>query len=411
MINEKLASIHLNGHSVKRLELGHPWIFSNEIETNRSAKGVEAGAVVDVIGFDSRFVGKAYYNPHSLIALRILSRNKDQEINQLFFEERITRAVKQRLTHYGRNSPSKGTFRAVFGEPDGLPGLVVDRFEGAWVVEPHAFGAHACKAMIIPAIEKIARELLEEKEVNIAYRTDSRSATLEKIPEEKEYALGKEPAKGVWAYEAGVAYPVDTTAGQKTGFFFDQRENRLMHARFIADAGGSNQTVFDGFSHLGAWGFGALKAGAKHAVFVDRSEAALNTIKTIAKKEGFEDKIETIQGDTLEVMASRKKKEFTSIVIDPPALIPRKKDLNQGSRKYLQLFQAGFSLAGPNATLALSSCSYHMPEERFEEVIWMASRLAGRETAVVYRGGPSLDHPYFPSFAEGRYLKCFFVKA
>ncbi|RZA00520.1 MAG: class I SAM-dependent rRNA methyltransferase, partial [Proteobacteria bacterium] len=289
-----------------------------------------------------------------------------------------------------------------FGEADGLPGLVIDRFQGAWVVEPHALGMYVQKDLIVEALKEFAGNDA------IIFRTDSRSAQMEGMEVGSDLVHGKLPEGGAFAVEEGIRFPVDPLSGQKTGFFFDQRENRAFFQRWVAGnvaMGNKNLRVLDLFCHAGAWGLRALKAGASHATFVDSSASALEMVKAAAKSMGVENKITCIQADALEAVKGLEKRGYDAVALDPPALIPNKKSIAAGVKAYRDLnLEAALKVARGGA-FATSSCSYHLDEARFEELVARSLVECAREGRVIFRGGLSADHPFLPGMEEGRYLK------
>jgi 23S rRNA (cytosine1962-C5)-methyltransferase len=204
---------------------------------------------------------------------------------------------------------------------------------------------------------------------------------------------------------------VDPLKGQKTGFFFDQRENRTFFRRWVEGCAreGRQIQLADLFCHLGAWGLRALKAGAVRATFVDSSGAALEAVKAAAKELGVLDKAEFVECDALTFLKAQKAGAYGAMVVDPPALIPSKKDIGAGAKVYRELNAEAFRIVRAGGGVSTSSCSYHMPEARFEEMVARASIEAAREARVIYRGGNSVDHPFLPGMEEGRYLKNLFL--
>lgn len=399
-----LPCITLNRYAQERSKKQHPWIFSNEIADPKLFQRQPAGSLVDVLDCRGDYVGTGFTNPKSLISIRIFSRQRGQLLDTEFFEKKIRMAISYRDLAFGKESGFGGTYRAVFGESDGLPGLVIDRFASLWVIEPHALGMKLRLPEIAAAIEKI------DSKAVVIHRSDNRAAQLEGMPEESGVLMGDWKPGTYFAMEDGIAFPVDPLQGQKTGFFFDQRANRTFFRSWISEmAKQKSVRVLDVFCHAGAWGLRALQAGAKEVVFVDRSRAALDGVKAVAKSMGMIDRIQCIEGDALEILKSLDEKSFDAIALDPPALIPNKKSLAQGSKNYKALQVASLRLAKSGSILSTSSCSYHLDEERFEEVVAKSVLESGRGAKVLQRGGPSADHPYLPGMKEGRYLKNVFL--
>lgn len=408
-----LPCITLNRYAQERAKKRHPWVFSNELADPKVFARQEPGSLVDVLDCHGHYLGTGFVNPKSLIAVRILSRTRGEAIDGAFFRSRLEKALDVRDALYGKESECGGTYRAVFGEGDGLPGLIVDRFQGAWVIEPHALGMHLQGKNITETIAELAKERYGEKSPCVILRSDSRSAQLEGIEAGAEVVVGK--LGEAYAVEHGLRFPVDPLSGQKTGFFFDQRENRAFFRRWVEGKAKhpenkqQNLRVLDVFCHAGAWGLGALKAGAAHCTFVDSSASALESVKAAARAIGMECKIELVKSDALTALKAMQERSFDAIALDPPALIQNKKSFAQGAKNYRELNAEGFRLCAGRGALSTSSCSYHMQEERFEETVQKAMLDASRDGRILHRGAMSADHPVLPGMAEGRYLKNLFL--
>jgi 23S rRNA (cytosine1962-C5)-methyltransferase len=213
-------------------------------------------------------------------------------------------------------------------------------------------------------------------------------------------------AEAAFAIEDGIRFPIDPLKGQKTGFFFDQRDNRSFFRDWVAGASQSRSIhALDLFCHAGAWGLRALKAGAKKATFVDSSKSALESVQAAAKLMGVADRVELLEGDAQEILKSLKPESFQAISLDPPALIPNKKSIPQGSKHYFDLHLDALRVAAPGGLFSSSSCSHHLLEDRFEEIVRRALLESGKNGSVLRRGGLSADHPFLAGMEEGRYLK------
>lgn len=401
---ESLPCITLNRYAQERVKKRHPWIFSNEISDPKRFAQHEPGEMVDVLDCRGDYIGTGFVNPHSLIAVRILSRERGQPIDLDFFRARIGKALAARDSLYGAATEAGGTYRAVFGEGDGLPGLIVDRFQGAWVIEPHALGMQKRAEMIAEAIRSLTGDAAP-----IVLRTDHRSAQLEGIEQGSKLLHGA--LREAFAVEHDLQFPVDPMSGQKTGFFFDQRDNRAFFRRWTEGQTRARKDfrVLDTFCHAGAWGLGALKGGAAHVTFVDSSAPALDAVRQVARKLGMESKVECIQSDALAAMKQMKSGSFDLIALDPPALVTSKKSFTPGMKAYRELNVEAIRLVAAGGALSTSSCSYHMQESSFEEMVQKSLAEAGREGHVLQRGFMSADHPVLPAMNEGRYLKNLFL--
>ncbi|MGZ3650443.1 MAG: class I SAM-dependent rRNA methyltransferase [Bdellovibrionota bacterium] len=404
-----LPCITLNRHAQDRAKKRHPWIFSNELADPKRFQAFEPGSLVDVLDHRGTYIGTGFVNPQSLISVRILSRTRGEEINGAFFRARLSRALDIRDTLYGAGSEAQGTYRAVFGEGDGLPGLILDRYQGAWVIEPHALGMQKRAGLVAEAIQQLARERYNDADPAIVVRTDHRSAQLEGIEPGAKLLTGS--LKDAFAVEHGLRFPVDPLTGQKTGFFFDQRDNRAFFRHWVEGRARKekNLRVLDVFCHAGAWGLGALKAGAAHVTFVDSSAGALDAVRSVAKGLGLENRVECVKSDALEAMKAMKDGSFDLVAVDPPALVTSKKTYAQGTKAYKDLNAEGLRITAARGALSTSSCSYHMQESSFEELVQKVLAEGGRDGRVLQRGTMSADHPVLPAMAEGRYLKNLFL--
>lgn len=401
-MGNKIPCITLNRHADKRLGLGHPWIFSNEIHEDVDLRRLEPGSIVEVLNRHGDYVGTGFINPKSLIAIRFLSKQRELEIDQKFFSSQINRAIGLREKFYGRDSDAAGTYRAVFGESDGLPGLIIDRFGDVWVIEFHALGMAVRQELIISALKTSIKEILGENNLRgIIIRGDVRVAEREGFSQEQSIVFGN--CDNTFAVESGIKFPVDPLAGQKTGFFFDQRENRASFERIVR--GLDHALVLDLYCHLGAWGLRALKAGAKKVWFVDISEEALAQVREAAKLMGQLERCEFIQADISGFYRSQEKESFSAIALDPPAFITSKKNVPAGIRAYYQNNREAIRLLSRGGILSTSSCSFHCEESGFYELVAGAVLDAGRSPQVIERGRPAWDHPELAQVPETRYLK------
>jgi len=402
-----IPCITLNRHAQDRTKKRHPWVFSNELSDPKRFQAYEPGSLVDVLDNKGAYVGTGFVNPHSLISVRILSRERGETVDEAFFRARLARCLDLRDNLYGASTEAAGTYRAVFGEGDGLPGLIVDRFQGAWVIEPHALGMNTRAEIVANALRSLCAERYGERDPAIVVRTDHRSAQLEGIEPGSRLLAGN--LRETFAVEHGLRFPVDPLTGQKTGFFFDQRDNRAFFRRFTEGRARTEKglRVLDVFSHAGAWGLGALKAGAAHVTFVDSSAAALDAVRAVAKAMGMESKVELVKSDALDALRAMKERTFDLVALDPPALVTSKKSYNQGAKNYKDL--NGEALRIASGALSTSTCSYHLQESSFEEIVQKVLAEGNRDGRVLQRGTMSSDHPVLPAMAEGRYLKNLFV--
>jgi 23S rRNA (cytosine1962-C5)-methyltransferase len=387
--------LRLKPREDRRISAGHLWVFSNEVDTARTPlTDFAPGALCRVVSDRDKFLGYAYVNPASLISARILGRDPQHPPTTSLLVHRLQVASSLRRSLY-----EQPFYRLVYGESDGLPGLVLDRLGDVVVGQIAAAGMEALKPQIQEAVQKVISPAA------LIWKNDSGARDLEGLPRYVETAFGEPPAS-VEVEEGGVTFRVALGEGQKTGWFFDQAANRLALRKYVGGA-----RVLDVFSYLGAWGLGALKAGATEATCVDSSAAALDALQASAAANGLKPGV--IKGDAFDVMESMhaERRRFDVVVIDPPAFIKRKKDIPKGEAAYKRLNQLALQLLERDGILVSCSCSYHLSADRLMEAIQRAGRHLGRFVQIVEIGGQAPDHPIHPAIAETRYLKAFFCRA
>ncbi len=376
----------------KRFLAGHQWVFSNELA--ESPKGFAPGALVEIYGLKEEFLGIGYVNPQSLIAVRVLSRVRE-EIGEEFFKDRIFKARGLREDTLGL----KGSYRAVYSEADYLPGLIVDKYESALSIQILTAGMEAWKDTLIKVLDEVFGPEL------IVLRNDSRSRNLEGLLLYKEVVKGDLNNLPV-IEEGGVRIEVDPYEGQKTGYFLDQRENRLEFKSLVKGGRG-----LDLFSYSGGWGLQLAAAGAR-VNCVDESEKALSIAKRNAELNGFEGGMSfTARNvfDFLKEEAPKGERAYDFIVLDPPAFVKSAKKIKEAEKAYRELNRMAMGLLRPGGLLATSSCSYHMAGEIFADVLLKAGHLAGRGFRVLAFRGQAKDHPVLFEMPETGYLKCVFL--
>ena len=379
----------------RRLSVGHPWVFSNEIDSDTTPLAAFApGDVAQIKSQRGQFLGYAYVNPHALICARILSRDAAHPINRELIDARLRAALTLRERLY-----REPYYRLVFGESDGLPGLVLDRYGDVLVGQIATAGMEALKETIIEAV----RALLSP--AALYWKNDSAARQLEQLPQLAETAFGEIPAE-VNAVEGGLRFVAPLTQGQKTGWFYDQTHNRTRLARYLRPGA----RVLDVCSYAGAWGVTALKAGAGTASCVDSSEMALDFARRNAQANAVA--LETIRADAFDALQAlhQRGERFDVVVLDPPAFIKRKKDIPQGQAAYRKLNQLALALMEGEGLLVSCSCSYHLASEDLVAAIQTAARHTGRFVQILEAGGQSPDHPVHPAIPETRYLKAFFCR-
>ena len=380
----------------RRIRGGHPWVYSNEVDVAATPlKGLPAGAVVIVEDHRGGALGAATVSPNSLICARIYSRHPGQLLDNDFLCARLRAAMALREQTY-----PGGCYRLCYGDADGLPGLVVDRFGDYLAVQLTTAGMDAIRDQVITAL----RQVVGPK--GIVLRNLGPFRQMEGLPEEVVVAWGDVP-ESVEISENGARFAVPLLQGQKTGWFYDHRENRALLQRLCP-----GKTVLDVFSYAGGWGVEALVAGAESACCVDASAEALRAAQASAELNGVEGRFSRVQGkatDVLKALAAEGR-QFDVVVLDPPAFIKRRKDIRQGEKAYHQINQLAMKVLAPGGLLVSASCSMHLSEAMLMDVVRQAGARSGRQLQVIHSGGAGLDHPLHPAIAETRYLKAIFCR-
>ena len=378
----------------RRLQAGHLWIFSNEVNVAATPlTAFEPGAHVQVRSQHDRFLGYAYVNPRTLISARLLGRDPEYPPGKslLVHRLRVALALRQRLYR----APF---YRLAFGEADLLPGLVVDRYGDVLVAQIGTAGMESMKQDIVDALVKVVAPRA------ILWKNDSGIRELEGLGRYVENALGETP-DAVEVPEGGVTYRVPLAAGQKTGWYFDQSANRAMFARHAAGA-----RVLDVCSYAGSFGLQAARAGAAEVTCVDASAPALEAAADSAAANGL--KAELHQGDAFDVLEElhEQRRRFDAIVVDPPAFIKRKKDHPKGLAAYRRLNQLAMSVLDRDGLLLSCSCSYHLGPGELTDAVQRAARHLGRFAQLIGVGAQAPDHPVHPAIDETRYLRAFLFR-
>lgn len=389
-----LPELRLKRGEDRRLAAGHLWVFSNEVDTSRTPlTAFQPGALCRVVSDRDRFLGYAYVNPHSLISARILGRSAAHPPDKSLIVHRLQVAQSLRRSLY-----EKPFYRLVYGESDGLPGLVLDRFGDVVVGQIATAGMEALRPQIEVAVKKVINPTA------LVWKNDAGVRDLEGLEHYVETVFGEAP-ESVVVEEGGVGFQVPLGSGQKTGWFFDQAANRLALRKYVGGA-----RVLDVFSYLGAWGLGALKAGATEATCVDSSASALEQLQASAAANGLKPSV--LKGDAFDVMEALhgEGRRFDVVIVDPPAFIKRKKDVPKGEAAYKRLNQLAMQLLERDGILVSCSCSYHLEPDHLLTAIQRGARHLGRFAQVVEVGGQSPDHPIHPAIPETRYLKAFFCR-
>jgi len=373
-----------------RIKAGSPWVYSNEVVMDRATKALPAGALVELVEDRGASIGSAYFNAHSLIAGRLLSRTPDAKIDADFFRDRIERARALRDKLYDRPF-----YRLIHAEADGCPGLAIDRYDDVLVAQSGTAGMDALSPLWLEAL----RAEFEPRAVLI--KSDSPARAHEGLNAAVRLAHGA-LSRPTFVDEGGLRHLVDPMHGQKTGWFYDQRANR---AFLIALA--ERATLLDAFSYTGALGLGALKAGAKAALLLDSSQSALDLAAQTARSSGLASRVEFRRCDVLaelEELAPTNER-FEIVSCDPPPFVRSKKDLESGARGYRKLARLSAGVVAQGGFLALSSCSHAIDAERFQSECAAGIARTGRGARLIRASGAAPDHPVHPMLPETAYLK------
>ncbi|MEW9701588.1 class I SAM-dependent rRNA methyltransferase [Paenibacillus sp. SI8] len=446
-----MAAVILHKKRKPRLEQGHPWVFRSEIE--RVEGELIPGQLVPVHTHLGQYLGTGYYNEASQITVRIVSYQPLEALTTEVFVERITKC----LLHRKRFLEDAASYRLVYGEADFLPGLIVDKFADTLVVQLLTLGMDQCRQQIVDALVQVMNP------VGIYERSDVSVRELEGLKMTKGLLYGDCP-KHVDILENGLRIRVDIEEGQKTGYFFDQRENRASIAPLMTgwgvrsgielkqvEEGGVSQelpvnangkvvtfpfwdgaTVLECFSHTGSFTLNACKYGAKKVTCLDISEHAIESARTNVRLNGFEDRVEYVVADAFEYLRQQVKglderkirasanvgqskvdtskpvsggRSWDVVILDPPAFAKTKSAVEGACRGYKDINLHGLKLVNEGGYLVTASCSYHMRPELFLETIHAAATDAGKILRLVEFRGAGMDHPRILGVDEGHYLK------
>ena len=381
-----MKSLKLKKKEDRRILRGHPWIFSNEIDTDQT--GFAPGDLVDVLDHGGRFVGRGYINPRSLIAVRLLTRTRE-EIDQAFFQKKISsaRLLRTKL-EFGES------YRAVFSEGDGIPGLIVDKYADTLAIQSLTAGIDRLMSDIITVLQQ------EFTSRVIVLRNDTAVREIEGLAQEKRILQGSLTGP-VTIEESGIKYAVDVLDGQKTGFFFDQRENRLALKKIV-----SGKRTLDCFCYMGAWSLSAARFGAQEVIGLDSSEKAIAQAKENARLNGLDARFE--QADVFDELRLLEKKgeQFGCIILDPPAFVKSRAKVREALRGYKEINLRAMKLLQPGGVLVTCSCSHHISQDLFKEMLIDAAYSAGRRAKLMEMRTQARDHPILLAAKETQYLKC-----
>jgi 23S rRNA (cytosine1962-C5)-methyltransferase len=376
----------------RRVVAGHPWIFSNEIDVATTPlKNFSPGEEVGVYTQERKFVGMAYINPHSLIAARLFSTDINQRLGVSFLIQQMQRTYQLRERLF-----SQPYYRLAFGESDGLPGLIIDRFGDHVVCQINTAGMEKQKNQLTEAICNVLPSTQ-----SILLRNDSSIRTQEGL-ETYIAPLYGNPPEEIELEENSVVFSAPLWQGQKTGWFYDHRFNRLRLKDYVAD-----KHVLDVFSYLGAWGIQAAQFGAKKIDFIESSRFASDYILKNAQRHNIVDKINILCEDAFDAMRQLLKAGTTYdvIILDPPAFIKKRKDLKEGLLAYQRINELAFKLLKPEGILVTCSCSMQLAWEDFYQLLQRAAYRSRTTIQILERGHQAADHPVHSAIPETDYLK------
>ena len=383
------------------VEQGHPWIYAAEVI--REEGSYENGGLADAVSEKGKYLGTGFVSRESKIRLRLISRNANDRFDEAFWRRRIQYAWDYRKTVMGGDI---SCCRVIFGEADGFPGLTVDRFSDILVTQTLSVGMERIKPMLFPLLAQVLRENGQDIR-GIYQRNDVAIRALEGMEQNKGwFPLPGEtpPAQTVTEIcENGIFYRVDVENGQKTGFFLDQKYNRLAVARLA-----KGKHVLDCFTHTGSFALNAAKGGAEHVTAVDISESAIEMAKANAQRNGLMDKMDFVTADVFDLLpelAAKGKAPYDFIILDPPAFTKSRKTVGSAQRGYKEINLRALKLLPRGGYFATASCSHFMPSELFVKMLRSAALDAGVELRQIEARQQAPDHPILWNVPETDYLK------
>ncbi len=386
----RYPTIRLHPDRQKRVRLGHPWVYSNEVQMDPLAKAVPPGSPVRLVDANGAPLGIAAFNPHTLIAARMLTPDPGAVIDRAFMVKRLTNAIGLRERLYDRPF-----YRAVHAEADGMPGLIIDRYDDVVTVQANTIFMERCIGDILGALDEVMNPR------TVILRNDSTQRALEGLPEETRLAKGELDGP-LRLEENGTIFFADPLNGQKTGWFYDQRDNRAFIASLAKGA-----RVIDFFSYNGGFAVTCATQGAASVIAVDRSQPALDNASRAAEANGVAGIFETRRADAfteLDRLANIGER-FGVVIVDPPAFVKSKKDLAVGCRAYRKMTRMAARITAPGGFLLAASCSHNVDPPTFAEQVARGLVDAGRTGRILRSSGAGSDHPVHPQLPESAYLK------
>lgn len=383
---DTMETLVLKPREERRLRAGHLWVFANEVSGRPEATA--AGELVEVLTAGGESLGSATYHPDSLIVARLLA-GRVETLDRDFFLARIRSAAEWRQHYY----PSDDCYRVIHGESDLLPGLVVDRFGAYLVVQTVSSAMEKLQPLIVDVLWDLFRP------AGVIERNDSALRDYENLPRRKGVVRG-DYGGPVEILEGGLRYRVDLLEGQKTGFFLDQKANRAAAAAWCR-----GRSVLDCFCNAGGFALRAAQGGAERVLGVDASGPTVKLATGNAALNGFS-QVEFLESDVFRFLESVSGDPvFDVVILDPPSFSPRKKDVPKARKAYRRLNQLGIEALAPGGILVTASCSFHLREEVFYQIVGEAAVRAGRRLQLLERRQQAPDHPILPAMPETAYLK------
>ena len=381
------AKIILKKNEERRIKSGHLWVFSNEIE--RREGDAENGDLIDVFDCHNDFLASGFYNKNSLIAVRILDKVSITDFKS-YAENKIDRAFNLRKIFY----PGRNSFRLVFSESDFMPGLIVDKYNDTYVLQIYSAGMQKYVSDIVSILQN------SYNAKNIFTKNEDYFRLLEGLPIENETFLGD--VNNEIINDGTINYNINFEKSHKTGFYFDQSDNR-----FFIEKISNGKNVLDAFCNSGGFGLHAALAGADSITFADSSSSEIDNAKNNFELNNFTNKSEFVVCDIFEYLekSASGKNEFDVVMIDPPAFAKSKKNLAVAKKGYEKLNRLALQLVSHNGFLVTSSCSHHVSSDEFINIISVAASKVGKNIQLIHFNGASLDHPEIPAMPETVYLK------
>ena len=390
-----LQPLFLRSQADRRIKKGHLWVYSNEVDTKRSPlKQFEPGQLVQLMAHNNRPLGTVFINPNALICGRLLTRDPAEPINQAFITKRLERALKLREALF-----PKACYRLCFGDSDGLPGLVIDRYGEHCVVQVSVAGFDGMMTSVLAALDT----LIQPK--GVVVRNNHAARELEGLEAQVETA-GQVPEQ-LTLWENNTQFQVPALTGQKTGWFYDHRLNRGFLQNWV-----SNKRVLDVFSYVGGWGVQAATAGAEHVTCIDASQQAVDSVLHNAALNGVANKVVGVADKAVDGLKSliADNQKFDVVVLDPPAFIKKRKDQRAGETAYHRVNELALRVLNRDGILVSASCSMPMTTETLVNIVHGAAHKQNRQAQWIYSGSQSTCHPVHPAIPETHYLKAEFFR-